>query len=128
MSALRRPVWSLVLACCLLMQAVSAAMAMAMACGPQHEPVASLSMPPCHEAAASESADGADSPDSTAAPVSHTCSACAACLLGSALPVRVAVPQPPPATLTAPPPSAVPALSFLADGPERPPRRAPPAR
>jgi hypothetical protein len=120
MRAFRRPGWSLLLACCLLMQAVSAAAAMA--CGPQHEPVASLSMPPCHEAAAS------DSIDSTDTPVSQTCSACAACLLGSALPVRVAMPQAPSASLNATPASAVPALSFLADGPERPPRRAPLAR
>lgn len=78
-----------------------------------------------HHADAAEAAtpadDGGDPPAASAA---HKCSACAACTLGAALPpARTAVPQPEPEApaLQA---ALLPAMSFIASGPERPPRSA----
>lgn len=69
--------------------------------------------------AAAPADDGGASPAPT---VAHKCSACAACTVGAALPpARTVVPQPEPEppTLRAAP---LPAISFIASGPERPPR------
>jgi len=157
MRAFRRPGWSLLLACCLLLQAAWSTAAMA--CAPRHAaPVsvstpasASAGQPACHDvgavrahAAASEALDpvpdvsahshaaGPAVDDAVASsaepPAAGLCSACAACLLGSALPVRLAALPAPSGAPAAPAPATAFAVSFLADGPERPPRPAPAAR
>lgn len=70
-----------------------------------------------HHAAVDD--DASQAADSAPA---HKCSACAACTVGAALPpARTVMPQPEPegpAARAAP----LPALSFIASGPERPPR------
>lgn len=75
-----------------------------------------------HHGAAQQGSDAPDAPSAFNGQADHHCSACAACCLGAALPasvMQVPVPNLSCAPVLAP---AVAPVSFIAGGPERPPR------
>jgi hypothetical protein len=75
-----------------------------------------------HHGTAQQEADAPDAPDTFSGQADHHCSACAACCLGAALPASVM--QLPVADVSCAPElaPAVALVSFIAAGPERPPR------